>query len=72
MGAWSDYSDEMKALKPRKKWQFGIKIDNDGEFHMRMSDFVQVKTTMTHPFFIFKVLYSNANIGSQWIARAIM
>ena len=53
-GAWSDYSDEMKALKPRKKWQFGIKIDNDGEFHMRMSDFVQVKTTMTHPFFHFQ------------------
>ena len=66
-GAWSDYSDEMKALKPRKKWQFGIKIDNDGEFYMRMTDFVQVKTKITHPFFIFKVLYSNANIGSWWV-----
>ena len=56
-GAWSDYSDEMKALKPRKKRQYGIKIDNDGEFYMRMTDFVKVKTKMTHLFFIFKILY---------------
>ena len=43
IGAWSDYSDEMKSLKPRHKKRFGIELDNDGEFYMRMSDFVKVR-----------------------------
>ena len=43
MGAWSDYSDEMKLLTTKEKEKFGIDIEDDGEFHMKMSDFVKVK-----------------------------
>ena len=43
MGAWSDYSDEMKSLTANEKEQCYIDIEDDGEFHMEMSDFVKVK-----------------------------
>ena len=44
MGAWSDYSDEMKSLSAFEKEKLGIDIEDDGEFHMEMKDFVKVKT----------------------------
>ena len=42
MGAWSDYSDEMKSLSSFEKEKLGIDIEDDGEFHMEMKDFVKV------------------------------
>jgi len=43
MGAWSDYSDEMKSLPSIKKQRLGLDIGalDDGEFYMEMSDFVK-------------------------------
>ena len=43
MGAWSDYSDEMKSLTSIEKEQIDADIEDDGEFYMDMNDFVKVK-----------------------------
>jgi len=43
-GAWSDDSEEWKALPDTKKFEIGLQKEDDGEFFMAYQDFIKVPT----------------------------
>ena len=47
-GAWSDNSDEWKALSKAQKDALGFRKDDDGEFFMTYDDFIQVIVNQTY------------------------
>jgi len=72
MGAWSDYSDEMKSLSTFEKEKLGIDIEDDGEFHMEMKDFVkyfrsvQIVTQEPKEFCIYNVPTHKEEFKGSW------
>ena len=47
-GAWSDGSDEWKALSDAEKSEIGLLNEDDGEFFMTYQDFIKVPTNQVN------------------------
>ncbi|XP_013379035.1 calpain-5 isoform X1 [Lingula anatina] len=75
-GAWSDQSEEWKNLSEAEKKKLGLTFQNEGEFWMRLDDFIQYfeNVDMCHfvntSFFSLKKTWYESLMPGEWTQGA--